>query len=258
MKCSKNPSSSFFSEHSGFTLVEMLIVLMISSLIMAALFTAYITQQRSQTAQDQIVEMQQNLRSGFNFLQREMRMAGFDPQGGSGAGITTATDSTFEFSQDINDNGAGEYPGNGDATESGEIITYDLAGDADDDGVVDDGIDSLTRDMDGVGAGSGAQPVANNIEAVEFLYLVGDDLTPTLAPVAGQFDEIRSVVVSMLARTSVPDPDFQGGPTYLPASNDPDFHDGMYDVGSGKTWGSNDNFRRRLLITTVQLRNMNL
>jgi len=242
--------------NSGFTLVEMMIVILLSGLIIAALYSAHRTQQRSQTAQDQIVEMQQNLRSGFNFLQREIRMAGFEPVLGADAGIVTATNSSFVFTQDINDNGANTDPGDGDVADNGETITYGLANDADSDGIVDGGgISSLTRLAFG---GIAAQPVADNIEAVEFLYLLGDDLTPSLNPSAGELDTIRTVVISMLARTRFPDPDFSGSANLLPASNDPNFHNGDYNLGSGVIWGNNDNFRRRILIATVQLRNMGL
>lgn len=244
------------SRSSGFTLVEMLIVMLLSGLIIAALYTAHRTQQRSQTAQDQVVEMQQNLRSGFNFLQREIRMAGFEPVLGSDAGIVTATNSSFVFTQDINNNGANNDPGNGDVADDGETITYGLANDADNDGIVDDeGIASLTRLASG---GVAAQPVADNIEAVEFLYLLGDDLTPSLNPLAGELDSIRTVVISMLARTRFPDPDFRGSANFRPASNDPNFHNGDYNLDSGVIWENNDNFRRRMLIATVQLRNMGL
>jgi len=61
----------------GVSLVELLIVLVISAVFMAAVYRTFIYQQRTYTVQDQVVEMQQNVRSAINKMMREIRMTGF-------------------------------------------------------------------------------------------------------------------------------------------------------------------------------------
>jgi prepilin-type N-terminal cleavage/methylation domain-containing protein len=61
----------------GITLVELLIVLVISAILVAAVYRTFIYQQRAYTVQDQVVEMQQNVRSAINKMMREIRITGF-------------------------------------------------------------------------------------------------------------------------------------------------------------------------------------
>lgn len=61
---------------SGFTLVEILIVMAMAGVIMGALFSLYITNQRTAYTQDETVEVQQNLRIAMDMVTRDMRMAG--------------------------------------------------------------------------------------------------------------------------------------------------------------------------------------
>ena len=70
----------------GFTLVELLIALAVSGIIMTGIFSAFKTQQDSYLAQEQVAEMQQNLRASLYIMTREIRMAGYD--GGNGSSVT--------------------------------------------------------------------------------------------------------------------------------------------------------------------------
>ena len=63
----------------GFTMVELLITMLISGVIMAAIYSAYTAQQRTYLAQQQVAGMQQNIRAGLDIMVRELRMAGYDP-----------------------------------------------------------------------------------------------------------------------------------------------------------------------------------
>ena len=65
----------------GFTLVELMITLVISSIIVAAVYAAYKSQRDTFEAQDQVTEIQQNLRNAMWHMTRMIRMAGYDPQG---------------------------------------------------------------------------------------------------------------------------------------------------------------------------------
>ncbi|MBN1907686.1 MAG: prepilin-type N-terminal cleavage/methylation domain-containing protein, partial [Deltaproteobacteria bacterium] len=62
----------------GFTLVELLIAMAIAGVVMAGVYSAYSSQQRSYLAQEQVAAVQQNLRVAMYFMEREIRMAGCD------------------------------------------------------------------------------------------------------------------------------------------------------------------------------------
>ena len=215
----------------GFTLVELLITLVISGIIMGAVYSAYITQQRSYTAQDQVAEMQQNIRAAMDMMTHEIRMAGFDPLKTANAGIVTAGVGRFQFTQDLNENGSLLPSG---VNNPNENITYGFstANDATQDGVADAGFAPLGRDT-----GGGFQPIAENIQAVEFRYFdAKGNQTAALAA-------IRSVQISILARAGALDPHYTNTQTYT--------------TPTGTVWGPfNDNFRRRFLTMTVYCRNL--
>jgi prepilin-type N-terminal cleavage/methylation domain-containing protein len=61
----------------GVTLIELLIALIISALLIAGIYKTFIGQQKTYIVQEQVVDMQQNLRAGINKMIREIRMAGF-------------------------------------------------------------------------------------------------------------------------------------------------------------------------------------
>ena len=61
----------------GLTLIELLVALAISAILTAALYRTFIGQHRTYTAQEQVVDMQQNARVAINRMMREIRMAGF-------------------------------------------------------------------------------------------------------------------------------------------------------------------------------------
>lgn len=246
----------------GFTLVEVMIALLIGGVVMAAVMTTFRVQHNTYLAQDQVVEMQQNLRVAMDMLAREIRSAGFDPTGNSGAGITIATVGRLGFTRDLN---ADE-----DTIDPNETMTFGFSAtfDADVDGIIDSGVAPL-----GLNRGGGFQPVAENFQALEFVYLVenGNDMIRTLTPNLGN---IRGVQISLLARAAVADPRHTDSMQYLPASMIPlegwaDDTDPLDPLplrtpAELEAWGGhfengfNDGFRRRLLIQTVMFRNLGL
>lgn len=233
----------------GFTLVELMIAMAVGGIVMAAVMTAFLSQHRSYIAQDEVVEMQQNARVAMDMLVRDIRSAGYDPNG-LGAGITAIGNGT-ELDPDDNtkrlplqftrDNGAGVL----------ETIAYSLydayenAAPPGNDGLVDD----LGRNE-----GGGRQAVAENISQLEFLYLDANG-----APTA-VLNDIRSIQISILAVASRPDQNFTNTMVYCPASNPFNPLTGLCTNPAPATiWGPyNDNLRRRLLTTTVQCRNLGL
>lgn len=61
----------------GVTLIELLLALAISAILIAGIYRTFISTQRSYMVQDQVVEMQQNMRAAINRMMREIRMVNF-------------------------------------------------------------------------------------------------------------------------------------------------------------------------------------
>ena len=227
-----NKTSHVKSNKKGFTLVELLIAMAITGIVAGAIFTAFLSQQKSYLIQDQVAEMQQNLRAGMDLMVKEIRMAGYDPYGDSDAGITAAAEKIFTFTLVADDDG---YDNDSDNTtdEIGELktIQYDLYD------AYSDGDNDIGRKV-----GAKKRAAAENIEEIEFYYTL-EDATKTLTP--ADPNNIRNVQIAILARSEHEDSKFSNTKTYT--------------TPSGANWGPyDDGFRRRLLSTTVKCRNMGL
>jgi len=62
----------------GVTLVELLVVLVICGMVAGGIYQVFIAQSKAYTVQDQVVEVQQSVRSAMEILLRDLRMAGYD------------------------------------------------------------------------------------------------------------------------------------------------------------------------------------
>ncbi|HVO84542.1 MAG TPA: prepilin-type N-terminal cleavage/methylation domain-containing protein [Syntrophobacteria bacterium] len=67
--------------NSGFSFVELLVVVAIVGLIMGAIYTVFQTSNRSYVVQDRVVGMQQDARFGVDYIADLLKMAGYDPRG---------------------------------------------------------------------------------------------------------------------------------------------------------------------------------
>jgi len=216
----------------GFTLVEILIAIAMSSVVILAIHTTYTTQQKVNTAQAAVVEMQQNIRAGMTIMTSEVRMAGYDPQKTGQYGITAATANSFSFTADTNDDGG--PPG------AGESYQYELY-DSDGDGLND----ALRRTP-------GGSALANGIYNLNFVYQLSDG-TRTSTPAI--LTNIRSVQISILARAIVQDLSYQDSNNY-PVSAD---LNGDGAITAADKWGPfNDRYRRRFFSQEITCRNMGL
>ncbi|RJX28227.1 MAG: prepilin-type N-terminal cleavage/methylation domain-containing protein [Desulfurivibrio sp.] len=200
------------NSQGGFTLVELLITMLLSGIVIISIYSAFQAQQTSYVVQDQVTEMQQNIRAGIDTMTKEMRFAGYDPQRTADAAIVSAAATSMNFTLDLNRDG--------DVADANENITYSL--------------DTVDLELE-----RNNQPLAQNIEGLEFVYLDEDNA------VTADADEIRSVVISILARAGQADRAFVNSKGY--------------QAFSGTIWGPyDDNFRRRLLMQRIQCRNMGL
>lgn len=233
----------------GFTIVELMIALAIFAIVMTGIYETFHYQQKSYIKQEQVVDMQQNLRAGQYFLKSDIRMAGYDPTNNADATITIARTAELEFQVDQDISGA-----IGDSER--ETIRYALTsdGDNDRDDTARDGIANsfpcnLGREYNLAG---GLQPVAENVEALEFCYVLADG-TQTTAP--ADPDDIRLIFVSMLLRTEAASKGSANKQVYYPAAADANLTPDL--TSRPAPWGPfDDAYPRRLLISKVRCRNM--
>jgi len=281
------------SKNRGVTLIELLIALVISSILIAALYRTFIGQQKTYIVQDQVVDMQQNARVAISKMMRDVRMAGFGgvdsgvkdvlnlPGGVNGPikRITTYPSSTDKIDNDNSITIVGGFKqirrDTGDPitvdSASGNTVTLDYTPNADEfntpakrfisiggveshkfeingkvltldntlrvnhlkgtpifkvqaityDLGISGGKNVLRRDEN---TGGGPQPLAENIENLQFTYFDANGVE-TANPA-----DIRMVRLTVIARTSISDPDYKGG----------------------------DGFRRRTIVSNIQVRNMGI
>lgn len=136
------------ASETGFTLTELLVAMVLAGIVMASLYSAYLTQQRAYETTEDVTIVQQNLRSAMFFVERELRMAGYDPKDSGGCGFTTTSSNQIRFTLDQDGDGS---------CESNEYIQYSYNA-ADNTLVRDSGIDGTNA------------PVASDITNVSFTY----------------------------------------------------------------------------------------
>lgn len=63
--------------HRGFSLVELLVVTVIMGLVIGAVYTLYLSTQKTAITSEEVVDVQQNLRFALDQMAKDIRMAGF-------------------------------------------------------------------------------------------------------------------------------------------------------------------------------------
>ncbi len=69
--------NTLLRKNKGLTLIELLVALVISAILVGAIYRTFIGQQKTYTIQEQVVDTQQNVRAAVNRMTSEVRMAGF-------------------------------------------------------------------------------------------------------------------------------------------------------------------------------------
>jgi type II secretory pathway pseudopilin PulG len=229
--------------------VELLVVLAIVSIVMGGIYTVFIRSNRVYISQEEVVAAQQEARSALDMLGREIRMAGFIADhnkkgqsdqinapawaGDADSAIeiadlnTVAKTTTLAFKSDLdgndNDLDGNEY----NDTEAVRYVYYHS------DHADPNRRNTLTREVltwsggwSDLG-GEGEKLFLENIQDLTLTYQMADGTTsanPT------DLEEIRGVVISLTAQTSIAVEPFEGG----------------------------KDIRTRQLISNIQIRNLGL
>jgi prepilin-type N-terminal cleavage/methylation domain-containing protein len=262
---------SVLRNKKGLTLVELLIALLLSSILIAALYRVFISQQRIFMVQDQVADIQQNVRIAISQMTKEIRMGGyggnilqiFDNINGFSNIITPANnsitillaDQVGVLKQNANKgnnqmkvtnasvfntdkkkylclNGLNNYLVQSITTDT-ITMTTSLA----EDHVINEPVylvKAITYNLGQSGSktalrrnentGGGAQPLAENMESLQFNYFDANGNLTTNP------QDIRMIRVIVTVKTNLSDPEYKGG----------------------------DGYRRRILSSYIKVRNIGL
>ena len=260
--------------NKGFSLLELLVAITILTVVTIVAYSSFASQNRSYLIQEEVAEMQQNLRAAMGYMTREIRMATANPK--SILGLTefvVADANTLHFTLDI---GGGESDGV-DNDDDGLIDCNDPATDCDDpdeefyaDGSIDDPNEDITYTLydaygDGdtdIGRNTGGvnQPLAENIDVLNFVYLDGNGAVLPTPVSPANLTAIRTIEITIIARASRPDFNFTDtstvytnlqGDTLLDMATE-----GSTLITSAAGAVESRRFRRRILRSTIRCRNL--
>ncbi len=180
--------SEITSDRRGLTLVELMIVVVLSMLLMSAVYMTYQIQKNTSDIQHQVATVQQDLRAVLDIMSQDIRHAGCDPTLQTTAGIIPSQSGPLmiSFSMDLNEDG--------DTADLGpdEQVSYSLNGTT----LVRNGVE-LTQ----------------NVTTMGFTYYDEDNavITPTdsggSALTTAEANRVRDVEVIIGIRSDKIDPD---------------------------------------------------
>jgi type IV pilus assembly protein PilW len=207
--------------------------MVVSLLALGAIYSTFLNQLKSYGVQEETAAMHQNIRAAMFYLQREIRMAGCDPIGTANASILTADATSINFTEDVRGDLVGS-DSDGATDDPNENITYAL------------NANDLVRNT-----GGGNQMVAQNIDALDLVYLDGSSPPNVLNPGGinvppGSLNQIRSVEVTIVART--------GRNTLASPNNNAYFNQRGFQILAPQ----NDNVSRRRLTAWIKCRNLGI
>jgi len=180
------------NRENGFSLIELLFAMAIFLIILAAATSAFISQRKSYKAQEQVAEMTQGARAAMDMLSNEIRQAGYNPANISNFVGIPYSASQLQLLADLN--------GDGDTSDPNEkiIYTYDS--------------DNLRINRNDVNTEDVAHPFAENVQNRTVKYFEGDGVTKVSS--TDDNSKIRQIEITIVVRTSEPDPDYSTNSGY--------------------------------------------
>ena len=209
--------------------MELLVAVVVSGMVVSGTVLVFRTMVRDHNTEVRVLGMQQNLRSTMQYIERYIRMAGYDPTEQATAGFTTMLSNHIGFTRDK-------------GTVTGTTIDNIPNGEIDDHW--EEKVEFRLKEgrIERIDAGGNGQLLAENIEVLNFVYLDKDG-APTAAA-----DDVRSVQVAIIARYS------KGDPGYVASIvNDEEYRN---QQGAVILPPQNDNIRRMMLTADVNCRNL--
>jgi len=243
------------SRDNGFTLIEMMIVLTIFLGITGVTYTLYQAQERAFFWQEQIVETNQDIRAFIYFIEKDMRIAGYNPTGQAisspnDAGIIIAEPTRVEFTADLGmrrDNPLCSGNEGCDSMPDEEINERPCVN------CVTERMRYLLRNgaiykvfNKRTPSTGEEQLIIQNVDNLEFLYHLSDGTTATTFANSSDRNKILSIDVSVLVRTRNTTRGYKGIPRFISAS------------GANWTRPASDGHMRVLVVTNIKCRNMEL
>ena len=244
------------NNQDGFTLVELMIAVFLSAIAVIGIYRGYTSFSQAADAQEQIIELQQNLRIGMYRLEKDLRRAGMNEEEDETAGFVEAWTGYVLFTMDWtggetdgkdndNDGGADNLDpegamdesiyGDDDLDDTGERIKYYRTG------------TNLFREhWDGPSGTFVSNIVLTNVSALDFIYLDKDEtfIAPGTDP--DLLADIRSIQVSLVVETTNEDYRYTDN---LPYEN---------SVPQVILPAQGDHKRRRILTKQIKVRNAGL
>ena len=181
----------------GFTLIELMISMAIGLVILSAIAGTFTLQTRQNNAEEQLGQLQQNVRAALDLMIREIQMAKYDPAASAfpaGTYGVTYSASQLQIKADMDANGTLDTASSG----SVENIIY----------AYDNANLRITRQL---GSSGTAQILADNVTAFTFGYYDANGSAVTSSANSGN---IRKVTLSITARTAKPDPSYPSNGGY--------------------------------------------
>jgi prepilin-type N-terminal cleavage/methylation domain-containing protein len=265
-------TSECIKNDKGFTLVELMITVFLTAIAVISIYRGYTAFSQSADAQQQVMEMQQNLRIGMTWLAADIRRAGMNEDGEDVASFmcdeVPTNDTSIEFSMDLlGGDSAGDDDDDGLIDEEDESRIGD--GEIDDDGerikyyLAPSSVDATTNDLIREVRTAGAyvpHTLITNVEALDFVYFddTGAELVPSLPTtteclygVGGgelslkgdELQEVDRVEITLVVRATNEYYRYTNRETYRNLQDDP------------LVSNPGDNFRRRVFSMSVQIRN---
>ena len=171
---------SKFKKTAGFTLIEVMVSMTIGLVVLAAVAGTFTVQLRQNSAEEQLAQMQQDVRGALDLMVREIEMAGFKPAGVAVNGIATSTATTLRIKLDLDSTGL---------TTDGatDDISYTYSS-----GV-------LTRTLNNPVSSA---TLADNLTLFSFSYLDANGAATTTST------DVRKITINITAQTARPDPSY--------------------------------------------------
>ena len=214
-----SPRVALDGPESGFTLVEVLVSILMTSLIVSAIYSIFRVQTHSVKLQENRLEAQEYTRNVLDIMIREIRNAAYNPLGATlgascGGGvlpgapaIITATGTAITFTYDFRGSAASSDP-DGDCNDPNEEITYQYESPGPQNCV--SGFGDVTRGAKDEGGSFATQPLTDcNVATGGFTltYYVQNSST-AMSPIVAA--NVQRVQVTLTVQSKNPDQQFGG------------------------------------------------